>query len=243
MISLDRPAALNAVDSRMTDELGAAIDLLERSDDLLVGVLTGTGRAFCVGADMKAVASGSPFDALRHPEWGFAGMATRRLDKPLVAAVNGAAIGGGLEIALCCDVIVAADDALLGLPEVRHGVFAAGGGVQRLARRVPLSTALELMLTGRLIPASEAMHLGLVNRVAPRDDVLAEAVGIASEIAANASLAVRASKRLAWEGGDITDSEVKRRTDQIARDVFASRDAAEGMAAFADGRSPTFTGD
>lgn len=242
VITLDRPGALNAVDGRMTRDLTAAVDLLEGSDGLRVGVLTGAGSAFCAGADMKAAAAGASLEDTRHPTWGFAGLAARRLRKPLIAAVNGSAVGGGLELALACDVIVAADDARLGLPEVRYGVFAAGGGVQRLSRRVPFGLALEMILTGRLLSADEAFAAGLVTRIAPRGDVLAEALGIAAEIAANAPLAVQASRRLAWAGGDLADPEVRAITDEAARAVFASADAAEGMAAFAAGRTPDFTG-
>lgn len=244
LMTLDRPDVLNAVDATMAAELGEALDHLERTPDIRVGVLTGAGRAFCAGLDMKAVAAGASIEETRHPSWGFAGMTNRPLNKPVVAALNGAAVGGGLEIALTCDVIIAADEARLGLPEVTHGVFAAGGGVLRLTQHLPRKVALHLLLTGHLITASEAQSWGLVNAVVPRADLLAEALRVAGEIADSAPLAVQATKRLLAMAGTMgpTDARAIEISDAEAARVFMSDDAAEGITAFAEGRQPRFRG-
>ncbi len=239
VITLDRPEVLNAVDAALTCELGEAIERLDGETALRAGVITGAGEAFCAGLDMKAVAAGAPIAATRHPDRGFAGITARTAGKPLIAAVNGAAVGGGLEIALACDLIIVAEEAKLGLPEVRHGVFAAGGGVARLARQLPERIARELLLTGRLVTAAEARTWGLVNAVVPAADVVGEALRIAQTIAENAPLAVQATKRVLAAsppspGDPIADTEAER--------VFASEDAAEGIAAFAANRRPRFTG-
>jgi enoyl-CoA hydratase/carnithine racemase len=244
LITLDRPEVRNAVDARMTVELGEAIGLLESTTHLRAGVITGAGDAFCAGLDMKGVAAGADIEATRHPLWGFAGMTSRDVGKPLVAALNGAAVGGGLEIALACDVIIAASSARLGLPEVRHGVFAAGGGVLRLAQQLPRKVAVELLLTGRLMPADEARNWGLVNAIVPEGDLLDEALRVAQRIAENAPLAIRATKRLLAGAGELSPSApvAIAITDDAAAEVFASLDAIEGIAAFAEGRRPQFTG-
>jgi crotonobetainyl-CoA hydratase len=244
LITLDRPEVLNAVDAAMTLELGDALDLMERSPDIRVAVLTGEGRAFCAGLDMKAVAAGASMARTRHPQHGFAGMTARTLRTPIIAALNGDAIGGGLEIALACDLIVAADDARLGLPEVRHGVFAAGGGVARLAQRLPRTIAVRLLLTGEFMTAATAHGWGLVNAVVPRTDVLSEALMLAEAIAANAPQGIRATKAVldAADARDAAAADPDRVAELEAIEVFASRDAAEGIAAFAEGRRPRFLG-
>lgn len=244
LITLDRPEVLNAVDGAMTRELSAAIDLLERMPHLRVAIITGAGRAFSSGLDMRAVAAGASIEATRHETGGFAGLTARRVTKPLIAAVNGVAVGGGLEIALACDLIVAAENARLGLPEVRHGLFAAGGGVLRLAQQLPERVARELVLTGRLFTSTEALAWGLVNRVVSVDDTVAEALRLATEIAQAAPLAVRATRNLLQEVGRIeaTDAHSIAVADAEAALVFASADAVEGLAAFAAKRPPVFTG-
>jgi crotonobetainyl-CoA hydratase len=245
VITLDRPEVLNAVDGTLTLELGAALQRLEDSPRLRTGVITGAGRAFCAGLDLKAVAAGASLEATRHPQWGFAGMTARRLVKPVVAAVNGDAVGGGLEIALACDVMVVAQDARLGLPEVRHGLIAVGGGVRRLVQQLPEKAALELLLTGRLMTAVEAAGWGLASAVVPADEVLDRAIAIATTIAANAPRAVEATKRLASAGRGLSasDAQALAQMDEEAALVFPTRDAREGMAAFAERREPRFTGD
>jgi enoyl-CoA hydratase/carnithine racemase len=242
LVSLNRPEVLNAVDGALTDELSAALQELENSEHLRVGVITGTGRAFCAGLDMKAVSEGAKIEATRHERFGFAGISTRMLTKPIVAAVNGDAVGGGFEIALACDVIVMAASARVGLPEVRHGLFAAGGGVYRIMQQLPEKVALEMLLTGRLFNAVEAKSWGLCCSVVPVENVLDEAFRLAELIAGNAPLAIQATKRLAAARGlSATDAEAIELAAREAEIVFSSRDAAEGMSAFTEGRAPIFT--
>ncbi len=245
LITLNRPERLNAVDAALTQELGSALEILEQSADLRVGVLTGAGKAFCAGLDMKAVAAGEPVESTRDARWGFAGMTSRVLSKPLIAAVNGDAIGGGLEIALACDVIVAAEGARIGLPEVAHGLFAAGGGVHRLAQQLPEKVALEMLLTGRLVGINEAASWGLVHSVVSVSEVVADALALAERIAGNAPLAVRTTKRLTAlsRGHTATDAHVIALTNAAAAEVFASKDVERGLSAFRDGRRPEFVGD
>lgn len=244
LVTLNRPHVLNAVDDALTKQLGAALTRLETSPELRVGVITGSGRAFCSGLDMKAVARGSSIEATRHPEWGFAGMVARKLDKPIIAAVNGDAVGGGLEIVLACDLAVSASTARYSLPEVRHGLFAAGGGVHRLSQQLPTKIASDMLLSGRTFAAEEAGRWGIVNAVVPPACVLDNALRLAELIARNAPLAVRATKRLARAATapSFTDPRVVALTDDEAAIVFASNDALEGMIAFAEGRKPVFTG-
>jgi crotonobetainyl-CoA hydratase len=244
LVTLNRPHVLNAVSGAMTDQLGAALTRLETSPELRVGVIIGSGRAFCTGLDMKAVTRGASVEATRHPQWGFAGMVARELDKPIIAAVNGDAMGGGFEIVLACDVAVSASTARYSLPEVRHGLFAAGGGVHRLSQQLPTKIASDVLLTGRTFAAEEAARWGMVNTVVPPACVLGEALHLAEQIARNAPLAVRATKRLARAATALpfTDPRAVAVTDDEAAIVFASNDALEGMTAFAEGREPMFTG-
>jgi crotonobetainyl-CoA hydratase len=243
LITLNRPGVLNAVDGAITRELGAALQLLEDSPQFRVGVITGAGRAFCSGLDLKAVAAGASIEATRDPRWGFAGMTARQLAKPLVAAVNGDAIGGGFEIALACDIIVSSSSARFALPEVRRGLFAAGGGVSRLVQQLPEKVALELMLTGRLADAHELLRWGVVHSTVPLERVVADALSLASQIAENAPLAVRATKRLATAARTLSPAEVAALSDAETAVVFPSRDAREGMEAFRERRKPIFTGE
>ncbi len=245
VITLNRPERLNAVNGALTQELGRALDRLEESADLRVGVLTGAGKAFCAGLDMKAVAAGEPIESTRDARSGFAGMTSRVLTKPLIAAVNGDAVGGGLELALACDVIVAAEGARIGLPEVAHGLFAAGGGVHRLAQQLPEKVALELLLTGRLIAIDDAESWGLAHAVVPVSRVVADALKLAERIAANAPLAVRTTKWLASlaRSHAATDANVIALTSAAAVEVFASQDAKRGLHAFRERHRPEFAGD
>lgn len=246
LITLNRPEALNAVDSRLSAALGGALDEFQADDSLRVGVLTGAGRAFCAGADLKAIAAGRPITAPEHPEWGFAGLVEHPVDKPLVAAVNGFALGGGTEIVLACDLAVLSEDASLGLPEVTRGLFAGGGGLIHLPRQLPLKVAMEAALVGDPIPAAEALRWGLVNRVAPTTDVLTVALELAGRIADNAPLSVRTGKRMvrAAVGTDSAwDRDVWAHQTRELRDILASRDAREGASAFTEERPPVWTGE
>lgn len=245
LITLNRPEALNAVNGALSTAVGEALEELAKDDDLRVGVITGAGRAFCAGADLKALASGQPIFAHRHEEWGFAGMVQHFIDKPLIAAVNGFALGGGTEIMLACDLAVVSEQAKFGLPEVKRGLAAAAGGVLRLPRQLPMKRALEVMLTGDPIDAATAAEWGLVNRVVPADQVLDAALELAERIAANAPLSVRASKRIAYRSADYGDDwgeDIWRMAGEELESVFRSADAQEGAMAFVEKRAPRWQG-
>ena len=243
-ITLNRPDAMNAVNAELATGLGEALARANQDSAVRVVVLTGSGRAFCAGADLKAISRGEDIGATGHPEWGFAGFVQHWSDKPVIAAVNGFAMGGGTELALACDLVVAAQSATFGLPGVRRALIAAAGGLLRIQHQIAPKRAMELSLTGEPIDAATALQWGLINRVT--DDPLAEAIRLAELIAANAPLAVRQTKRLlhqtrtaasdwdpAWEGQDPwavnTEESMK---------VFTHADAMEGPMAFAQKREP-----
>jgi enoyl-CoA hydratase len=239
LITLNRPDARNAIDLAVAEGIAAAIDELDGSDDVSVGVLTGAGKGFCAGMDLKAFVSGQrPWVADR----GFAGIVRRPPVKPLIAAIDGFAVAGGLEIALACDLIVAARGAKLGIPEVKRSLVAAGGALLRLPRRIPYHAAMELALTGDPIPAERAHELGLVNRLAEPGGAVKEALRLAQEIAVNAPLALVASKRILQEQHDWPAAEMWERQSAISEPVFVSEDAREGATAFAEKRAPVWRG-
>jgi crotonobetainyl-CoA hydratase len=242
VIILNRPDSLNSVNASLATGLGTALEELANDPLLRVGVITGNGRAFCAGMDLKAFAAGESVDPIGHPEWGFGGIVEHFVDKPLIAAVNGAAYGGGAEIALACDLIVADEEARFALPEVTRGLFAAAGGVIRLSRQLPQKVALELILTGRPLTARDAAGWGLVNRVAPAGTSLEVALALAHEIAANAPLGVQASKRLVHETATLSswDHDTWALNQKEMDAVFSSEDAHEGAVAFAEKRSPVW---
>jgi crotonobetainyl-CoA hydratase len=250
LLTLNRPAALNAVNSALADELGDHLERAVADAEVRAIVVTGAGRAFCAGADLKEIAAGRSIASTGHPEWGFAGLAQHWVGKPLIAAVNGYAMGGGTEIALACDLVVASEGAAFGLPEVKRGLFAAAGGVIRLQRQIPLKLAAQLALTGDPVDAATARQWGLVNDVVPSADVVSRALELARRIAANAPLSVQHTKRVlhqaasagsdwdaAWSGGDPWQVNA-----EAMGAVFASADAAEGTTAFAAKRAPVWTG-
>ena len=189
---------------------------MERDPSVRVVVLTGTGDVFSAGADLKMVAAGDSSGFITK-RGGFGGIVTRDFPKPIIAAVNGTAVAGGFEIALACDLIVAADSAWFGLFEVKRGLFAGGGGLIRLPRRVPLALAMELAIVGSTIDAARAYSVGLVNRVVPTADVVDTAVGLAEEIAANSPLAVRKTRQMVREAGDLTEEEGWKRSAELSR--------------------------
>lgn len=245
LITLNRPEALNACNAALAGDVGAALEELATDPALRVGVITGAGRAFCAGMDLKAFLDGEDVSAPGHPEWGFAGTARHDLDKPLIAAVNGLAMGGGAELALSCDLIVASSKAKIGLPEVKLGLFAAAGGVLRLTRQIPYRLAMEMILTGEPIDAEQALRCGLVNRVVEPESVVPAALELAARIAANGPLAVQASKRLVRDTarfGDDWSDEMWAVNDAVFRRVSATADAREGATAFTEKRPPVFTG-
>jgi enoyl-CoA hydratase len=237
ILRIDRPEAKNAINDVVAHGLEAALDEIEADPAVRVVVLTGTGDTFSAGADLKMVAAGNP-QAFTTKRGGFAGFVTRDFPKPVIAAVNGTAVAGGFEIALACDLIVAADTAWFGLFEVKRGLFAGGGGLIRLPRRVPLALAMELAIVGSTIDAARAYSVGLVNRVVPPAEVVGTAVGLAAEIAANSPLAVRNTRKMVREAGDLTEAEAWKRSAELSREVFASPDSVEGARAFAEKRPP-----
>lgn len=245
VITMNRPEVLNAVNEAMSVAMQEAIDELVADPDLRVGVITGAGRAFSVGADLKEVAAGRPLQAPHQRERGFGGFMRRPVAKPLIAAVNGYALGGGTEMMLSCDLAVASEKATFGLPEVRRGIIAAGGGLLRLHRRIPQAVAMELALTGAPIGAEDALRWGLVNRVVPEERVLDAALELAEVIAANAPLAVQASKRLIQGGyalGSDWQAEAWAVSDAEIKAIMHSADAHEGPRAFAQKRAPRWEG-
>jgi crotonobetainyl-CoA hydratase len=245
LITLNRPHVMNAVNSDMSAAVGAALEELAADRELRVGVITGAGRAFCAGADLTELAARRTVHDPEHPEWGFAGLVQHFIDKPLIAAVNGFALGGGTEIVLACDLAMADEGASFGLPEVTRGLMAAAGGVVRLQRQIPLKVALEVALTGEPMVAAEACRWGLVNRVAPSGTVVEQALELAERITANGPLAVQATKRVmhrsAALGSDWDDAAWALSFAEM-RDVWRSDDATEGPRAFAEKRRPVWQG-
>lgn len=246
IITLNRPRSLNAVDADMSIAVGAAMEAASGDSSVRVVVLTGAGRAFCVGGDLKEIAAGRPIDHPEHPEWGLAGFVRNWTPKPTIAAVNGMALGGGAEMMLACDLAVIDERAKIGLPEVKMGAFAAAGGVIRLPRQLPLKIAMEIVLVGDPLSAKRALGLGLVNRVAPAGTALESALDLAATIAANSPIAVQESKRVVHESsaaGSVWGEEPWVVSDSAMQAVFRSRDAKEGAKAFAEKRAPVWEGE
>jgi enoyl-CoA hydratase len=239
VVTIDRPEARNAVNSAVAEGIAAAMERLDAEPGLRVGVLTGAGGTFCAGMDLKAFVRGErPVIAGR----GFAGLVEEGPDKPLIAAVEGYALAGGFEIVLACDLVVAAEDATFGIPEVRRGLVAAGGGLLRLPRRIPYHQAMELALLGNHIPATRARELGLVNRLVPTGTALEAALALAAEITANGPLAVAVSKKIVQGALAWPEDELWSRQGELAGPVSGSADAREGATAFAEKRPPRWTG-
>jgi enoyl-CoA hydratase len=239
VMTLNRPEQRNAVNAAVAAGLAAGLDELDADDGLSIGVITGAGRGFCAGMDLKAFMAG---ESPHVPGRGFAGIAARSAAKPLIAAVEGFAVAGGLEVALACDLIVASRGARLGIPEVKRGLVAAAGGLLRLPRGLPGNIAMELALTGDPILAERAAELGLVNRLAEPGEALATALELAGTIAENGPLALAASKRILTEAPDWSQAEFFTRQAEISGPVLASEDAREGATAFAEKRSPVWKG-
>lgn len=242
IITLNRPEARNAVNLSVQLAVGEALEEADQDPSVAVVIITGAGdRSFCAGVDLKALARGEQLrpDGARERSWGFAGYVNHQIRKPTIAAVNGAAMGGGTELVLASDLAITVESATFGLPEVKRGIIAAAGGVFRIVEQVPAKRAMELVLTGDPIDAWQALELGLVNDVVPQHELMSAAMKLAKRISANAPLAVQASKRVAR---GIVDGEVEREVTswKIARaelDVLmSSEDAKEGARAFAEKR-------
>lgn len=223
----------------MAQALSEALDELDHDDDVAVVILTGASdKAFCAGMDLKGFAQGE-FPAT---DKGFGGVTNRYFSKPLIAAANGAALAGGFELLISCDLVVAADHAVFGIPEVKRGLIAGAGGAIRLAKRIPLAVAYEMALTGDPISAARAYELGLVNRVVPASDLLTSALALAETIAANAPLSVRTSKEVIWKSLELTEEAAWQLNTSAFGNIMASADAMEGAIAFAEKRLPNWQG-
>jgi enoyl-CoA hydratase len=239
VLTINRPAARNAVDLEVANELAAAVDEFESRDDLVVGILTGAGGTFCAGMDLKAFSRG---ERPSLPGRGFAGVTQRPPSKPLIAAVEGWALAGGCELALAADLIVAARDARFGLPEVKRGLVAAGGGLLRLPKALPYQLAMQVVLTGDPLSAEVAHAHGLVNVLTEPGDALSGARELAARIAANGPLAVRVSKQIVTAAVRYSCDEAFAAQQDAVELVMASADAQEGARAFAEKRPPVWKG-
>jgi enoyl-CoA hydratase/carnithine racemase len=239
VVTINRPQARNAIDVATARALDNALTRADVDDDVRVVVLTGAeDKAFSAGMDLKAFANG----AMPFTEHGFAGVVEHPFSKPLIGAANGSAFAGGFEVLLSCDLIIAAEHALFGLPEVQRGLFAGAGGLLRLPRRIPRSVAAQMALTGDPITAVRAYELGLVNAVVPSATLLTDALALATRIAANAPLAVRVTKQVLRETMDMNEAEGWRASKEAFERIAASADALEGAVAFAEKRAPDWTG-
>jgi enoyl-CoA hydratase len=239
LITINRPDQRNAVNAAVAQGIAAAMDELDDTTELSVGILTGAGKGFCAGMDLKAFVAGeSPYAEDR----GFAGITQRAAAKPLIAAIEGFAVAGGLEVALSCDVIVAAKGARLGIPEVKRSLVAAGGALLRLPRALPRTIALEMALTGDPILAQRGHELGLVNRLVAPGEAVASALELAEAVADNGPLALAATKRIIVESADWPEAEFFARQREIVEPVMASQDAREGATAFSEKRTPVWRG-
>jgi enoyl-CoA hydratase len=239
LVTINRPHARNAIDLATAEAIAGAMEELDRRPDLTAGVLAGAGPVFCAGMDLKAFLRGERPSV---GDRGFAGLVRRPPAKPLVAAVEGPALAGGFEIVLACDLVVAAQTATFGLPEVKRGLVAAGGGLLRLQQRVPFNLAVEWVLTGAVIDAATAHQVHLVNRLVPPGTAVGAALELTAAIAANAPLAVRASKQILHESRDWPWPDAFNRQAPVCEAVRNSADAREGALAFTQKRSPAWQG-
>ena len=239
LITLNRPEVRNAVNAALAAGLAGALEELDSDDSLAVGVLTGAGGFFSAGMDLGAFVRGeSPWFGDR----GFAGIAQRSARKPLIAAIEGFAVAGGMEIALACDLIVAANGAKLGIPEAKRSLVAAGGALLRLPRRMPYHVVMELALTGDTMPAERFHEFGVVNRLAEPGSAVAVALELAGRLAKNGPLALVASKQILQEQFDWSSAEMWEKQGAISGPVFASEDSKEGASAFKEKREPVWKG-
>ena len=235
VITLNRPDQMNSINTALAKGLVAAIEELDGDPGLSLGVLTGAGRGFSAGMDLKAFAKeGTP--------QGFETYIEKGSQKPMIAAIEGFCLAGGLEMALVCDLLVAADNVRFGIPEVGVGLFAGGGALLRLPRRIPYGVAMELALTGDPISASRALELGLVSRLTEKGGALAGALELAERIAKNAPLSLKASKAVLRDMAGLTNEEFWAMQTSHIRSVFTSDDAKEGPRAFAEKRPPVWSG-
>ncbi|MGW6359094.1 crotonase/enoyl-CoA hydratase family protein [Streptomyces sp. NPDC055092] len=240
VITINRPQARNAVNRAVSEGVAAALDEFESRKDLTAAVITGAGGTFCSGMDLKAFLAGE--DVVVEGR-GLAGITAAPPRKPVIAAVEGYALAGGCEVVLACDLVVAAEDAKFGIPEVKRGLVAGAGGLLRLPTRIPYAVAMELALTGDFLTAPDAHRYGLVNKVTAPGKALDGARELAARIAANGPLAVAATKEIIVASADWTSDVAFQKQHEIMAPVFTSADAREGAQAFAEKRPPVWKGE
>ncbi|MCX8559540.1 crotonase/enoyl-CoA hydratase family protein [Mycolicibacterium mucogenicum] len=244
LITINRPDARNAVNQAVSIGVGDALQAAQDNPEIRAVVITGSGdKSFCAGADLKALSRGENLFHPDHTDWGFAGYVSHFIDKPTIAAVNGTALGGGTELALASDLVIAGESAKFGLPEVKRGLIAGAGGVFRIVEQLPRKVALELMFTGDPMTSADALRWGLINQVVPDGTVVDAALALAERITSNAPLAVQASKRVAYgaDDGVVTgEKDGWRRTNREFVTLLQSEDAKEGPLAFAQKRQPVW---
>lgn len=240
IMTINRPQTRNAINYEAAQEFARALDRLDGSDEIVLGIVTGAGNTFSSGMDLKAFAHNGqrPYVGDR----GFAGLCEKPPAKPLIAAVEGYALAGGCEMALACDLIVAANNATFGLPEVKRGIVPGAGGMLRLPRRVPYHIAMEMILTGEMLPAQRAYDIGLVNRLFEPGKALEGALTLARIIAQNGPLAVRTAKKIVGQSSDWRQAEMFDLQRPRIAPIFTSADAKEGATAFSEKRKPVWQG-
>ena len=241
ILTLNRPDARNAVNGAVASGMEAALDRYEADPALWIAIVRGAGKVFCAGADLKEVSAGNG-KALSTQRGGFAGITRRARTKPVIAAVHGSTVAGGCEIALSCDMIIAAESASFGLPEVKRSLVAGAGGLFRLPRAVGMAPAMEMILTGDAIPASRAYELGLVNRVVPDAGLMDAALELAGRIMANAPLAVQESRMVAARALTEPDAPLWLASGEAMQRLSVTEDYAEGPRAFIEKRMPVWKG-
>jgi len=241
VMKINRPEARNAVNGDVAQGIEAGIDRLESDDSLWVGVLTGTREFFCAGADLKLINAGKPGEMMT-PKGGFGGIVTRERIKPIIAAVEGPALAGGLEIVLSCDLLVASRESRFGIPEVKRSLVAAAGGVFRLPRVLPHNVAVELGLTGDPISAQRAYELGMVNQLADAGSALEVALELAARVSANAPVAVQKTRQLMIELADADDTVGLQRSNEVMFELMNTEDFSEGLTAYIEKRPPAWKG-
>jgi enoyl-CoA hydratase len=240
VVTINRPEARNAINGEVARGIAAALETLDQDPGVRVLILTGAGGTFSAGMDLKAFLAG---ETPAVPGRGFAGIVEKPPAKPVIAAVEGYALAGGFEVALSCDLIVAAETAKFGLPEVRRGLAAGAGGLLRLPRRVPYHLAMEIALTGEHYPAARLHQAGLVNRLTSPGEALAGARELAATVALGAPLSLTTSKKIIVESADWPSDQAFARQGEMIGRVFTSADAMEGAAAFAEKRAPVWRGE
>ena len=239
IVTINRPEAKNAVNKAVSETIAAAMEELDDSSELQAAIITGANNTFCSGMDLKGFLKG---ESPMVPGRGFAGLTERGPQKPLIAAVEGFAFAGGLELLMACDLIVAAEDAEFGIPEVKRGLAAGAGGLIKLPRQMPHRLAMELALTGDSFNAKRAYETGVINRVVKKGEALTAAKELAKVIAANGPLAVKASKQIVNDSQDWSAEEMWVKQAELIAPVFMSEDSREGPRAFAEKRAPVWKG-